>query len=60
MKANYATGHGLGWLEPAVHHNNCKECRFNNGCSDKLGRYSERCMKFKPKSFKRKKRSKKK
>ena len=57
MKANYDTAHGSYWWEPSnIHHNNCKQCRFCSGCSEKNKRHSEQCMKFKPKTFKRKKR----
>lgn len=59
MKANYYTGEKIYWWEANVHHNNCKQCRFNNGCSEKNKRNSDQCMKFKPKTSFKKKRSKK-
>ena len=61
MKANYGTwSAGLRfWWEDGIHHNNCKQCRFSSGCTDKNKRHSDKCSKFRPNSFKRKKRCKK-
>jgi len=53
MKANYSTGGFRFWFEADIHHNNCKQCRFSNGCTDKNKHNSDKCSKFKPKVSKK-------